>query len=121
MFKLVLVVITAVFFVNPVKAAGGASTPYLITDTQANAPGFVKPVSPFDTYPHKVTMESLERVINSSTMTSQTIQITQPDLDSCIAAMKRLVAPANNFGNIGSTNVETTRRAYCSPAMQGAE
>ena len=120
MFKLVLVVITAVFFVNPVKAAD-PSLPYFITDTQANAPGFVKPVSPFDTYPHKLTVESLERVVNSSSMTSQSIQITQPDLDSCIAAMKRIVAPANNFGNIGSTNVETTRRAYCSPAMQGAE
>lgn len=121
MFKFLSILITAVFFVNTAQAAGGASTPYLITDTQANAPGFVKPVSPFDTYPHKVTMESLERVIGSSTMTSQTIQITQPDLDSCINAMKRLVAPANNFGNIGSINVETTRRAYCSPAMQGAE
>ena len=121
MFKFLLVLITAVFFVNPAKAAGDPSLPYLITDTQATVPGYTKPVSPFDTYPHKLTVESLERVINSSTMTSQSIQITQPDLDSCIAAMKRVVAPANNFGNIGSTNVETTRRAYCSPAMQGAE
>jgi hypothetical protein len=117
---LLSIILLAVFFVNPVKAAD-PSLPYFITDIQANAPGFVKPVSPFDTYPHKLTVESLERVINSSTMTSQSIQLTQPDLDSCIAAMKRIVAPANNFGNIGSTNVETTRRAYCSPAMQGAE
>ena len=121
MFKLALVVITAIFFVNPAQAAGDPSIPYLITDTQVNVPGYVKPVSPFDTYPHKLTVESLERVINSSAMTSQSIQMTQPDLDSCIAAMKRIVAPANNFGNIGSTNVETTRRAYCTPAMQGAE
>ena len=120
MFKLVLVVITAVFFVNPAKAAD-PSLPYLITNTQVTAPGFTKPVSIFDAEPHKLTVESVERMINSSTMTSQSIQITQPDLDSCIAAMKRVVAPANNFGNIGSTNVETTRRAYCSPAMQGAE
>ena len=41
MFKLALVVITAVFFVNPVKAASDPSIPYLITDTQVNAPGFV--------------------------------------------------------------------------------
>ena len=121
MFKLVLVVITAVFFVNPVKAASDPSLPYLITDTQANTPGFVKPVSLFDEEPHKLTVESLERVINSSAMTSQSFQLSQPNLDSCIAAMKRIVAPTNNFGNIGSTNVETTRRAYCSPAMQGAE
>lgn len=121
MFKLVLVVITAVFFFVNTAQAADPSTPYFITDTQVTVPGYTKPVSPFDTYPHKLTVESLERVINSSTMTSQSIQITQPDLDSCIAAMKRIVAPANNFGNIGSTNVETTRRAYCSPAMQGAE
>ena len=121
MFKFLLVLITAVFFVNPVKAASDPSIPFLITDAQANSPGFVKPISPFDTYPHKLTVESLERVINSSAMTSQSFQVTQPDLDSCIAAMKRIVAPANNFGNIGSTNVETTRRAYCTPAMQGAE
>ena len=121
MFKLALVVITAVFFVNPVQAAGDPSIPYLITDTQVNAPGFVKPVSLHDAEPHKLTVESLERIPNSSTMTSQSIQITQPDLDSCIAAMKRVVAPANNFGDIGSNGVETTRRAYCSPAMQGAE
>lgn len=120
MFKFLLVVITAVFFVNTAQAAD-SSLPYFITDTQVNAPGFVKPTSPFDTHPHKLTGESLERVINSSSMTSQSIQITQPDLDSCIAAMKRFVAPANNFGKIGATNVETTRRAYCSPAMQGAE
>jgi len=121
MFKFLLVFITAVFFVNTAQAASDPSIPYFITDTQVAVPGYTKPVSRFDTYPHKLTVESLERVINSSTMTSQSIQITQPDLDSCIAAMKRLVAPANNFGNIGATNVETTRRAYCSPAMQGAE
>jgi len=120
MFKLALVVITAVFFVNPAQAAD-PSIPYFITDTQATVPGYTKPVSQFDTYPHKLTVESLERVVNSSTMTSQSFQLSQPDLDSCIAAMKRIVAPANNFGNIGATNVETTRRAYCSPAMQGAE
>ena len=121
MFKFLLVVITAVLFVNPAKAASDPSIPYFITDTQVSKPAFVKPVSPFDTYPHKLTVESLERIPNSSTMTSQSIQITQPDLDSCIAAMKRVVAPANNFGDIGSNGVETTRRAYCSPAMQGAE
>ena len=101
MFKLVLVVITAVFFVNPVKAAD-PSLPYFITDTQANAPGFVKPVSIFDAEPHKLTVESVERMINSSTMTSQSFQLSQPNLDSCIAAMKRIVAPANNFGNSAS-------------------
>ena len=120
MFKFLLVLITAVFFVNPVKAAD-PSIPYLITDTQATVPGYTKPVSPFDTYPHKLTVESVERMINSSTMTSQSFQLSQPNLDSCIAAMKRIVAPANNFGNIGANGVETTRRAYCSPAMQGAE
>ena len=102
MFKLVLVVITAVFFVNPVKAASDPSLPYLITDTQANTPGFVKPVSLFDEEPHKLTVESLERVINSSAMTSQSFQLSQPNLDSCIAAMKRIVAPTNNFGNLVS-------------------
>ena len=121
MFKLVLVVITAVFFVNPVQAAGDPSIPYLITDTQVNVPGYVKPVSIHDAEPHKLTVESLEHLPNSSTMTSQSFQLSQPNLDSCIAAMKRIVAPANNFGNVGSNGVETTRRAYCSPAMQGAE
>ena len=118
--KYLLSIILLVVSFN-VAAAGGPSTPYFITDTQVSNPAFVKPVSQFDTYPHKLTVESLERVPNFSTMTSQSFQITQPDLDSCIDAMKRVVAPANNFGNIGSNGVETTRRAYCSPAMQGAE
>ena len=38
MFKLALVVITAVFFVNPVKAASDPSIPYFITDTQVSKP-----------------------------------------------------------------------------------
>ena len=120
MFKLILVVITAVFFVNPAQAAD-PSIPYFITDTQVSVPGYTKPNSIFDAEPHKLTVESLERMPNSSTMTSQSFQLSQPNLDSCIAAMKRIVAPANNFDNIGSNGVETTRRAYCSPAMQGAE
>ena len=54
MFRLVLVVITAVFFVNPVQAAGDPSIPYLITDTQVNVPGYVKPVSIHDAEPQQL-------------------------------------------------------------------
>ena len=77
MFKFLLVLITAVFFVNPVQAAGDPSIPYLITDTQVNAPGFMKPVSIHDAEPHKLTVESLEHLPKSNPKTS-TFQ-PQPD------------------------------------------
>lgn len=121
MFKFLLVAFTAAFLVNPAKASSDFSIPYLITDTQVRVPGFVKPVSQFDTYPHKLTVETLSRVNVSSVATSESFQLTQPNLDACIGAMRRIIASANDFGNLGSQSTNTTRRAYCTPAMQGAE
>ena len=102
MFKVLLVVATVVFFTNPAKASSDMSIPYLITDTQVSTPGFVKPVSQYDTYPHKLTVETLARVNGSSVATSESIQFTQPNLDACIGAMKRIIASASDFGNLGS-------------------
>lgn len=120
--KLIFVLILTLSFIVPAQATTtDASLPYLITDVQVSAPGFVKPVSQFDTYPHKLTIETLARVSGSSVATSTSFQFTQPNLDACIWAMKRIIASANDFGNIGSQNTNTTRKAYCTPAMQGAE
>lgn len=115
LFLLLLLVSVNVF-------ASDASTPTFITSDQVLAPGWTKPVSPFDTYPHKMTGETLNRINGTSTLTSHSMQITQPNLDACIAAMKRFVSISNDFVNIvDSVAVNTKRKAYCTPAMQGAE
>lgn len=120
--KVIFVLILVFSFIAPVQAATtDASLPYLITDTQASDPSWTKPVSPLDTYPHKLTVETLARINGSSVATSESFQLTQPNLSACIDAMKRIIASANDFGNLGSQNTNTTRRAYCTPAMQGAE
>jgi len=121
MFKLLLVIIIAVFFVNPVKA--DTINPFFITDVEVNTAGFTKPVSPFDTYPHKVTIEVIGRVNSSSQATSHVIQISQPTLDDCIKVLKRVGGDKVDlrFDPFSGTGINSSRRAYCTPAMQGAE
>lgn len=107
-------------FVNPVKA--DTINPSFITDVEANTAGFTKPVSRFDTYPHKVTIEVIGRVNGSSQATSHVIQISQPTLDDCIKVLKRVGGDKVDlrFDPFSGTSINSSRRAYCTPAMQGA-
>lgn len=120
--SVILVTIFLVVFQSNAQASTDPSIPTFITSDQVLTPGWTKPVSPYDTQPHKMTGESMIRINGTNTLTSHTMKVTQPNLDACIGAMKRFVSDTNAMGDIVSpVATNTKRKAYCTPALQGAE
>ena len=87
------------------------------TDTQVMTPGFVITPSVWSTHPFHLTVEVMGKVNGSTQSAMESYQITQPTLAACIGALKR--AMAMDFGNLGSTSTNFSRRASCSVVVQG--
>ena len=114
MFKVLLIVLTALFFVNPAQASN-ISDPYFITDVQANAPGFSPVPTNYDGSTWMLTVEQTNRNVMLSAIASSVYQVTQPSKEVCIDAMKRAVKV--QLDPLGGSNMAVTRRAYCTPAL----